>query len=281
MADDSGRLNDVLAETSFLFGGNAEFVEALQAKWAADPSSVEPSWAAFFTTLSDSADSVKRLAEPPSWAPEVDDQPRPDWLSAIDGVWPSVEGRMERRIVETSPAARPDEVRARTLDSLRAIMMIRAYRMRGHLRAKLDPLGIDDYRWRRQRARSRYLRLRRERLTTGRSSSTTCWGSRAATVREILALLKRTYCGTVGVQYMHITNPSEKAWLQRRIEGRDKEISFTKEGKIAILKKLIEAEGFEQFLAKRYPGAKRFGLDGAESAVPAMEQIIKRGGALG
>ena len=95
MADDSGRLNDVLAETSFLFGGNAEFVEALQAKWAADPSSVEPSWAAFFTTLSDSAESVKRLAEPPAWAPEDDAPPRPDWLSAIDGVWPAVSARLE------------------------------------------------------------------------------------------------------------------------------------------------------------------------------------------
>ncbi|MGI8841264.1 MAG: 2-oxoglutarate dehydrogenase E1 component, partial [Caulobacteraceae bacterium] len=106
-------------------------------------------------------------------------------------------------------------------------------------------------------------------------------GMESATLREILALLRRTYCGAIGVQYMHITDPAEKAWLQRRIEGWDKEIRFTPEGKIAILKKLIEAESFERFLAKRYPGAKCFGLDGAEAAVPALEQIIKRGGALG
>jgi 2-oxoglutarate dehydrogenase E1 component len=106
-------------------------------------------------------------------------------------------------------------------------------------------------------------------------------GLETASLRDILAILKRTYCGNVGVQYMHITDPAEKAWMQRRIEGRDNEITFTKEGKIAILKKLIEAEGFERFLARRYPGAKRFGLDGAEAAVPALEQIIKRGGALG
>jgi 2-oxoglutarate dehydrogenase E1 component len=97
----------------------------------------------------------------------------------------------------------------------------------------------------------------------------------------MLEILRRTYCGNVGVQYMHISDPSEKAWLQQRIEGRDKEIAFTPEGKIAILKKLIEAEGFERFLHKRFPGTKRFGLDGAESMVPALEQIIKRGGALG
>src|SRR6185369_11897715 len=84
-----------------------------------------------------------------------------------------------------------------------------------------------------------------------------------------------------GVQYMHISDPKEKGWLQARIEGRDKEIVFTKEGKVAILKKLIETEGFEKFLHRRFPGTKRFGLDGGESMVPALEQIIKRGGALG
>src|SRR6202000_2247477 len=106
-------------------------------------------------------------------------------------------------------------------------------------------------------------------------------GLETSTIREILAILRRTYCADVGVQYMHITNPDEKAWLQQSIEGRAKEIVFTPEGKIAILKKLIESETFERFLAKRFPGTKRFGLDGGESLIPAMEQIIKRGGALG
>jgi 2-oxoglutarate dehydrogenase E1 component len=275
MADDAGRLNEVLAETSFLYGGNAGFVEDLQARWAKSPDSVEPSWRAFFASLSDSA--VDRA---PSWTPKPLPTARPDWLSAIDGLWPAVEAKLESKIATAQPAASPDEVRARTLDSLRAIMMIRAYRMRGHLKANLDPLGLA--------------------VTEGDASELDpasygfaesdfdrpifldyVLGLESATVREILAILRRTYCGTIGVQYMHISDPAEKAWLQRRIEGADKEISFTKEGKIAILKKLIEAEGFERFLAKRFPGTKRFGLDGGESAVPAMEQIIKRGGALG
>ena len=106
-------------------------------------------------------------------------------------------------------------------------------------------------------------------------------GLETATIREILEILRRTYCGNVGVQYMHISDPEEKAWLQERIEGRDKEIAFTQEGKIAILKKLIETEGFEHFLHASFPGTKRFGLDGGEALVPALEQIIKRGGALG
>ncbi len=139
--------------------------------------------------------------------------------------------------------------------------------MRGHLRANLDPLGLA--------------------VTQGDASELDparygfaesdydrpifldfVLGLETATLREILGILKRTYCGNVGVQYMHITDPAEKAWLQQRIEGRDKEITFTREGKIAILKKLIEAEGFERFLHKRFPGTKRFGLDGARDHGP-------------
>jgi 2-oxoglutarate dehydrogenase E1 component len=277
MADDTGRLNEVLAETSFLYGGNAGYVEEMRAQWSADPTSVDPSWRTFFASLSDADAEAER---PPSWTPEPIPEARPDWLSAIDGVWPDVETHISATIARAQPAASVDEVRARTLDSLRAIMMIRAYRMRGHLKANLDPLGIA--------------------VTAGDASELDpasygfgdadfdrpifldyVLGLETATLREILSLLRRTYCGSVGVQYMHISDPAEKAWLQRRIEGRDKEISFTPEGKIAILKKLIESEGFERFLAKRFPGTKRFGLDGGESAVPALEQIIKRGGALG
>ena len=280
MADDAGRLNAVLAETSFLYGANADFVADLQARWASDPASVEPSWRAFFTSLSDSADTVRKAGSPPTWTPTPLTDARPDWLSAIDGLWPAVDAKLESRIAEAAPAARPDEVRARTLDSLRAIMMIRAYRMRGHLKANLDPLGL---------AVTEGDASELDPATYGFAEADFdrpifldyVLGLESATLREILALLRRTYCGNVGVQYMHITVPSEKAWLQRRIEGRDKEIVFTKEGKVAILKKLIETEGFERFLNKRFPGTKRFGLDGGEAAVPALEQIIKRGGALG
>ncbi len=252
-------------------------MENLRDKWVADAASVDPSWRAFFSSLKDDRPVNEN---PPSWAPPPTEEDRPDWLSAIDGLWPAVDARLSARIAVAAPAASNDEVRARTLDSLRAIMMIRAYRMRGHLKANLDPLGLA--------------------VTAGDASELDpasygfaesdfdrpifldyVLGLETASLREILAILRRTYCGSVGVQYMHISDPAEKAWLQRRIEGRDKEISFTREGKIAILKKLIESEGFERFLAKRFPGTKRFGLDGAEAAVPALEQIIKRGGALG
>jgi 2-oxoglutarate dehydrogenase E1 component len=280
MADDAGLINEVLAETSFLYGGNAPFVEDLYARWAADPNSVDASWRAFFQTLGDRAEEVTRAGAEPGWTRPGVPLARPEWLSALDGLWPAVQAKAGAKIAERQPDASPDVVRAATLDSLRAIMMIRAYRMRGHLKANLDPLGI---------ATTPGDATELDPATYGFAESDYdrpifldyVLGLETATLREILEILRRTYCGNIGVQYMHISDPREKAWLQERIEGRDKEIVFTPEGKIAILKKLNEAEGFERFLHRRFPGTKRFGLDGAESMVPALEQIIKRGGALG
>jgi len=280
MADDAGLINEVLAETSFLYGGNAAFVEDLYAKWAADPNSVAPSWQAFFASLLDGKSDVARAAGKPAWAKVETPYARPDWMSAIDGLWPAVEAKVGKAIEEKKPTASVDEVRAATLDSLRAIMMIRAYRMRGHLKANLDPLGI---------ASTPGDATELDPATYGFAEADFdrpifldyVLGLETASIREILAILRRTYCGNVGVQYMHVSDPKEKAWLQERIEGRDKEIVFTREGKVAILKKLIETQGFEQFLHRRFPGTKRFGLDGGEAMVPALEQIIKRGGAMG
>jgi 2-oxoglutarate dehydrogenase E1 component len=281
MADDASLINEVLAETSFLYGGNAAFVEDLYAKWAADPNAVDASWRAFFSSLQDRTDEVKAAAGKRAWTKAGPPAPRPDWLSAIDGLWPAVEAKVGAKVAErAAPAASAESVRAATLDSLRAIMMIRAYRMRGHLRANLDPLGI---------AIPEGDASELDPATYGFTEADYdrpifldyVLGLETGTLREILAILKRTYCADIGVQYMHISDPAQKAWLQERIEGRDKDISFTKEGKVAILKKLIEAEGFEKFLHKRFPGTKRFGLDGGEAMVPALEQIIKRGGALG
>jgi 2-oxoglutarate dehydrogenase E1 component len=158
-------------------------------------------------------------------------------------------------------------------------MMIRAYRIRGHLQADLDPLGLAPPR-------------DHEELDPATYGFTEAdydrpifidnvLGLEFATIRQMLEVLRRTYCSTLGVEFMHISAPAEKDWVQRRIEGPDKAISFTARGKRAILNKLIEAEGFEKFIDVKYTGTKRFGLDGAESLIPALEQIIKRGGALG
>ena len=165
------------------------------------------------------------------------------------------------------------------MDSVRALMMIRAFRMRGHLAADLDPLGLAE----------RPAQPELDPATYGFSEADLdrpifldkVLGLEQATIRQITDILKRTYCHTLGVEFMHISDPVQKGWLQQRIEGADKEISFTPEGKKAILRKLIEGEGFENFLNVKYTGTKRFGLDGGESMIPALEQIIKRGGQLG
>jgi 2-oxoglutarate dehydrogenase E1 component len=151
--------------------------------------------------------------------------------------------------------------------------------MRGHLAAKLDPLNIDqrDYQPELDPANYGFGPEDMDR----RIYIDKVLGLDYATPRQILDILRRTYCGTFTVEFMHISDPTEKGWIQERIEGADKEITFTPEGKRAILKKLIEAEAFERFLHRRYPGSKRFGLDGGEAMVPALEQIIKRGGNLG
>ena len=285
MADDSGRINQLLSETTFLYGGNAAFVENLYARYARDPGGVPSDWRAYFDAFHEQPAAIGAAAAEPSWSRAPTPVARPDWLSALDGLWPAVEAKAGAGVkakadkAQAAGAPAQQDVRAATLDSVRAIMMIRAYRIRGHLAAQLDPLGLEP--------RGDVAEL--DPATYGFAESD--WdrpifidfvlGLETASIREILAILKRTYCGTVGVQYMHISDPDQKAWLQERIEGKDKEIAFSPEGKIAILKKLIEAEGFERFLHKRFPGTKRFGLDGGEALVPAMEQLIKRGGALG
>ena len=158
-------------------------------------------------------------------------------------------------------------------------MLIRAYRARGHFHANLDPLGLEPQRPEADLDPRSYgftdadmdRRIFLDRVL----------GLEFGTLHEILAILRRTYCQTLGIEFMHISDPAQKAWLQERIEGPDKEISFTREGKRAILNKLVEAEGFEKFCDLKFTGTKRFGLDGGESMIPALEQIIKRGGALG
>ncbi|WP_242912655.1 2-oxoglutarate dehydrogenase E1 component [Brevundimonas pishanensis] len=289
MADDAGRLNQVFAETSFLYGANAAFIEDLHEKWANDPTSVSGEWRAFFDQLKDNADLVKQSAGAGSWGRNRGDEPTED-TAVFDGRWPAPKadpkaGKPGAR--PAAPAAAADgqltneHVRAAAHDSIRALMLIRAFRVNGHLQANLDPLGIEKPVYNPELTPEFYgftaADMDRKIFLDG------VLGLQTASVNEVMEILKRTYAGTIGVQYMHISEPEEKAWLQERIEGADKfeKNAFTKEGKLAILGKLIEAEGFERFLHKRFPGTKRFGLDGGEAMVPAMEQIIKRGGSLG
>jgi 2-oxoglutarate dehydrogenase E1 component len=276
--------NAAFALSSFLQGTNATYIDDLYARYEQDPASVDAEWQEFFKSLKDPPADVQRNAEGPSWGRDNWPlTPRDDLTSALDGNWITVEKAVGAKLAAKAQAKGAElsaaDVNQATRDSVRALMLIRAYRMRGHFHAKLDPLGIEA-----QRDREEL-----DPRTYGFSEADFdrkifldhVLSLEYGTLREIVAICERTYCQTLGVEFMHITNAAQKAWIQERIEGPDKEISFTREGRRAILNKLIEAEGFEKFCDLKFTGTKRFGLDGAESLIPALEQIIKRGGNLG
>ena len=280
--------NAAFALSSFLQGTNATYIDDLYARYEQDPSSVDADWQEFFKSLKDTPAVVQKNAEGASWGRDNWPMtPRDDLTSALDGNWPQVEKAVGAKIAareQVKAQAKGADVSAAdihqaTRDSVRALMLIRAYRMRGHFHAKLDPLGIEAQRDREELDPRSYGFAEAD--FDRKIFLDHVLGLEYGTLKEIVAICERTYCQTVGVEFMHITNAAQKAWIQERIEGPDKEISFTPEGRRAILNKLIEAEGFEKFCDLKFTGTKRFGLDGAESLIPALEQIIKRGGNLG
>jgi 2-oxoglutarate dehydrogenase E1 component len=278
-------INQALLQTSFLYGANGAYVEALQAKYEQDPYSVDIGWREFFDALGDDPASVGKTAQGASWRrPNWPPTPKGELINALDGDWPVAEkaiaDKLRARAAAANEAAPSDEaIQRATRDSVRALMMIRAYRMRGHLHANLDPLGLEPQKDHEELHPATYGFQESE--WERRIFIDHVLGLEYATVRQMLAILRRTYCGTIGFEFVHISDAAEKSWIQERVEGPGKEIQFTKEGKRAILSKLVEAEGFENFFDVKYTGAKRFGLDGAEAMIPALEQIIKRGGQLG
>jgi 2-oxoglutarate dehydrogenase E1 component len=240
-----------------LNGGNAAFIAELYAKWVAAPDSVDAGFAEIFASLDDESRSILTDASGASWSPRT---------AGFGG--------------EEAPAAAPDRrafnesaVRAAVVDSIRALMMVRVYRVRGHLEAKLDPLGLQvpkahpeldprsygftDKDWDRPIFIDRVL------------------GRETATLREIMAILRASYCGPVGVEFMHIQDPEQKAWIQKRIEGAPWLNAFDAPAKRTILSQLTDAEGFEAFCQKRYVGTKRFGLEGGEVTIPALHAMIE------
>src|SRR5450432_2584516 len=276
--------NAAFALSSFLQGTNATYIDDIYARYEKDPASVDPEWQDFFKSLKDTPADVRKNAEGPSWGRDNWPlAPRDELTSALDGNWPEVEKVVGTKIAAKAQAKGTEltaaELHQATRDSVRALMLIRAYRMRGHFHAKLDPLGIEPPRDREELDPRSYSFTEAD--LDRKIFLDHVLGLEYATLREIVALCERTYCQTLGVEFMHITNAAQKSWIQERIEGPDKEISFTREGRRAILMKLIEAEGFEKFCDLKFTGTKRFGLDGGESLIPALEQIIKRGGNLG
>ncbi len=267
-------------QTSFLFGANAPFIEELYARYLGDPGSVDAEWRTFFEALGEQKGDVLAEVRGASWAP--------NGAHVIGAVDPETLPTPANRNVKGNGAAAPaviagrtaEEIRAAAQDTARAFILIRSYRIRGHLEADLDPLGLVHH------APHREL----DPATYGFGEGDwdrpiLIFGSlglgEAATLRQIMDRLRKTYCGRIGVEYMHISDPDQKAWIQERIEHIENRTEFTVEGRRTILERVVEAEGLERYLGVKFVGTKRFGLDGGESLIPGIEQILKRGGQLG
>ena len=245
-------------QQSFLSKSNSQFIEEMYVRFIENDPKLPDSWKKYFSDLNEDLNSVSKEISGPSWSPKKI----------------SIDPKKNKKLEENLNGSEREKI-----DSIKAIALIRAYRIRGHLIANLDPLGLmkreylyelhpNDYGFKTEDFdRKIYLNSY---MDVGYAS-----------INEIITKLRKVYCSSIGAEYMHITNPTEKVWFRERMEKEENQINFTEKGKDAILNKIIQAEGFEKFLAKKYVGTKRFGLDGAESLIPALEQIIKRGGQLG
>ncbi len=245
--------------TTFLTGANAGFIADLYARFLQDPGSVDESWRQLFSEMADERSTVLAELHGPNWG-----RPPPRLIGN------GLAGAMSADV---------DALRQATSESIRALQLIRAYRVRGHLEADLDPLGLE------KRGPYPELDYRSYGFTEADLDRgiflNNQLGRERATLREIIAILRETYCRTVGVEYMHIQVPAERAWIQEKFEKRQNRPLLSAAEKKEILRTLTQAETFERFLDRRYIGTKRFGIEGAESLMPALEAILHRGGELG
>ena len=258
-------------QTSFLFGANAPFIEELYGRWLDDPNAVDAEWRTFFGALDDEKSAVRAETRGASWAPNG---ARVIGAAEIDA--PRTPANRNAPLAGKTDA----EIRAAALDTARARMLIRHYTIRGHLEADLDPLGLV------RQAPHRELDPATYGFAEGDwDCPILIFGALAlgesATLRQIMDRLRKTYCGKIGVEFMHISDPDQKDWIQERIEAIENRTDFSVEGRRAILERVVEAEGLERYLNVKFVGTKRFGLDGGESMIPGIEQILKRGGQLG
>tara|TARA_B100001057_G_scaffold492480_1_gene584965 strand:+ start:8586 stop:11474 length:2889 start_codon:yes stop_codon:yes gene_type:complete len=256
--------NQTYKKTSFLSGVNSDYIEEYYSLYLQNPQLLTNDWIEFFDGLKEDSKNILQSIKGPSWNPKKIKQTN----LKLDN-----KSNVQEQVSDFT------STKQASTDSVRAIMLIRAYRIRGHLIANLDPLKLS--------TKEEHPELRPETYGFKKSDYARkifldgVLGLQYGNLNEILQILKKTYCSTIGYEFMHMSDPEEKAWVRNRIEGPEKNIYFTDNGKKAILNKIIEAEGFEKYLQVKFVGTKRFGLDGGESLIPALEQIIKRGGNLG
>ncbi len=252
-------------KTSFLNKSNSAFIEQMYVKYVNNDPTLPESWKKYFIDIGDDINSIVKEVNGPSWSLRK---------NKID------ESKILENEIETLESQNKEidqkDIVASNSNSIKAVSLIRAYRQRGHLLSKVDPLEMRE---------SEYLdELHPENYGFKKDDYSKkiyldgVLNKEYSNIKEILSVLRKIYCGNIGYEYMHISNPTERKWFRDRVEKDENALKFTVNGKNAILNKLIQAEGFEKFLHTKYVGSKRFGLDGGESLIPALEQIIKIGG---
>ena len=251
-------------KTSFLNKSNSAFIEQMYIKFVNKDPDLPESWKSYFLDVDEDLDLIVKEINGPTWSPAK---------KKIDPEQIHKETEYQKN---TNVQIDQIDISKTNSNSIRAVSLIRSYRQRGHLISKVDPLEMRE---------SEYLdELHPENYGFKKEDYEKkiyldgVINKEYSNIKEILSFLRKTYCGPIGYEYMHIENPTERKWFRDRVEKDENALKFTKNGKNAILNKLIQAEGFEKFLHTKYVGTKRFGLDGAESLIPALEQIIKIGG---
>jgi len=257
--------NIIFEKTSFLQGSNSPFIEELYLQYLNDPNSIPQSWAEFFKGLNEDKDIIQKEISGPSWSPRKNKK---------------INYQIKKKdLSENEKLLSQKNLEIEKERAVKAIALIRAYRIRGHLIANLDPLGMMERKYLEDLHPADHGFKKEDynkKIYLGAYMD-----KGYGTINDILSFFRKIYCSTIGVEYMHISDPVEKIWFRERMEKEENHLKFTDAGKKSILNKLIQAEGFEKFLAVKFVGTKRFGIDGCEALIPALEQIIKRGGQLG
>ena len=244
---------------NFLNSANAPYVAELFYKYSQDPNSVDSSWGNFFNSLNENDLSV------------LGDFGGPEWKKRPSNIIDGISFDKATRLV---PNIKVDSFRTSTLDSIRTLRLIRAYHMNGHLTANLDPLNLSKKEYHPELDYKSYgltdNDLDKEIFIDG------SFGLESAPLNKIIKILKETYSSSIGVEYLYIQSPDQKKWIRERIEEVRNKTIFTHEGKKAIYNRLVESELFEQYLDKKFLGTKRYGIEGGESMIPGIEQIVKQ-----
>lgn len=258
------------------FASNATFIEELYERYLTSPGSVDPSWQEYFRSIANG--QAGQAVPAASWGDE-----KRQVIGAIDPEIAAEEAAKKAKSGKggkaTSAAATPEQLQAYAHDAIRAMMMVRAYRVRGHLLATLDPLGLEEKGVHSELDPASYgfqpSDMDKEIFLDG------LLGLEKATLKEILTILRETYCGHIGVEFMHIMYPDQKSWIQNRIEATRANFNYSKQEKVAILDTLVEVEAFEQFLTVKYPGTKRFSIQGGDATLPGLQAIMRTSAKMG